>query len=215
VHLNRHESRHAVARVIFHGNRGQLRQPYREGQEDQLAALGFALNILVLWNTQYMTTRSATSATTAARSATSISRGSLRCSTSTSCCSGRSPSRCRTSSLAHPDAIELPAARIDERLVRVADHSGVPAGFHVLLCIVDGACESDGLFVEPELWRSGIGRLLVRDAVAIARRQRATFVDVTANPEAVAFYRRVGFSEGNRTATRFGPARRMHMPVVS
>jgi hypothetical protein len=40
--------------VIFHGNRGELRQPYREGQEDQLAALGFALNVLVLWNTQYM-----------------------------------------------------------------------------------------------------------------------------------------------------------------
>ena len=42
VHLNRHEGRHSVARVIFHGNRGELRQPYREGQEDQLAALGFA-----------------------------------------------------------------------------------------------------------------------------------------------------------------------------
>ena len=54
VHLNRHEGRHSVARVIFHGNRGELRQPYREGQEDQLAALGFALNVLVLWNTQYM-----------------------------------------------------------------------------------------------------------------------------------------------------------------
>lgn len=54
VHINRHEGRHSVARVIFHGNRGELRQPYREGQEDQLAALGFALNVLVLWNTQYM-----------------------------------------------------------------------------------------------------------------------------------------------------------------
>jgi TnpA family transposase len=54
VHINRHEGRHAIARVIFHGNRGELRQPYREGQEDQLAALGFALNVLVLWNTQYM-----------------------------------------------------------------------------------------------------------------------------------------------------------------
>jgi Tn3 transposase DDE domain len=49
-----HEGRHSVARIIFHGNRGELRQPYRQGQEDQLAALGFALNILVLWNTQYM-----------------------------------------------------------------------------------------------------------------------------------------------------------------
>ena len=48
VHINRHEGRHSVARIIFHGNRGELRQPYRQGQEDQLAALGFALNVLVL-----------------------------------------------------------------------------------------------------------------------------------------------------------------------
>jgi len=38
IGLNRHESRHSVARIIFHGNQGQLRQPYREGQEDQLGA---------------------------------------------------------------------------------------------------------------------------------------------------------------------------------
>jgi hypothetical protein len=28
--------------------------PYREGQEDQLGALGFALNALVVWNARYM-----------------------------------------------------------------------------------------------------------------------------------------------------------------
>ena len=33
---------------------GELRHPYREGQEDQLGALGFALNALVVWNAQYM-----------------------------------------------------------------------------------------------------------------------------------------------------------------
>jgi TnpA family transposase len=54
IGLNRHESRHSVARIIFHGNQGQLRQPYRQGQEDQLGALGFALNALVLWNAQYL-----------------------------------------------------------------------------------------------------------------------------------------------------------------
>jgi hypothetical protein len=52
--LTRHEGRHSVARVIFHGNQGELRQPYREGQEDQLGALGLALNALVVWNAQYM-----------------------------------------------------------------------------------------------------------------------------------------------------------------
>ena len=34
--------------------RGELRQPYREGQEDQLGALGLVLNAIVLWNTRYM-----------------------------------------------------------------------------------------------------------------------------------------------------------------
>ncbi len=32
----------------------KLRQRYREGQEDQLGALGLVLNIIVLWNTIYM-----------------------------------------------------------------------------------------------------------------------------------------------------------------
>jgi TnpA family transposase len=37
--LNRGESRHRVARAVFHGQRGELRQRYREGQEDQLGGL--------------------------------------------------------------------------------------------------------------------------------------------------------------------------------
>ena len=54
VQLNRHESRHALAREVMHGRRGEIRQRYREGQEDQLGALGLVLNVLVLWNTLYM-----------------------------------------------------------------------------------------------------------------------------------------------------------------
>src|SRR5262249_2878859 len=33
--------------------RGELRQRYREGQEDQLGALGLVVNMIVLWNTLY------------------------------------------------------------------------------------------------------------------------------------------------------------------
>jgi TnpA family transposase len=32
--LNRCEEKHKLARAIFHGKRGELRQRYREGQED-------------------------------------------------------------------------------------------------------------------------------------------------------------------------------------
>jgi TnpA family transposase len=52
--LNRGEGRHSVGRAVFHGKRGELRQHYREGQEDQLGALGLVLNMIALWNTIYM-----------------------------------------------------------------------------------------------------------------------------------------------------------------
>ena len=52
--LNRHEGRHRLARARFHGKRGELRQRYREGQEDQLGSLGLVVNMVVLWNTIYM-----------------------------------------------------------------------------------------------------------------------------------------------------------------
>ncbi|MFD4943714.1 Tn3 family transposase [Streptomyces sp. NPDC058409] len=44
------EARHRLARKIFFGRRGELRQRYREGMEDQLGALGLALNAVVLFN---------------------------------------------------------------------------------------------------------------------------------------------------------------------
>ena len=54
VQLNRHEKRHNVAREIFHGDRGQVRKRYREGQEDQLSSIGLVLNAVALWNTLYL-----------------------------------------------------------------------------------------------------------------------------------------------------------------
>ena len=52
--LNRGEGRHSLARAVCHGNKGEIRQRYREGQEDQLNALGLVLNALILWNTLYI-----------------------------------------------------------------------------------------------------------------------------------------------------------------
>jgi len=48
------ESRHKLARDICHGKRGQIMQAYRDGQEDQLGALGLVLNAVVLWPTRYL-----------------------------------------------------------------------------------------------------------------------------------------------------------------
>lgn len=51
---NLQEGRHALGRDIFHGRRGELRQRYYEGMEDQLGALSLMLNALVLFNTRYL-----------------------------------------------------------------------------------------------------------------------------------------------------------------
>ncbi len=52
--LNRGESRHELARAIFHGKKGELRKRYVQGQENQLSALGLVTNMVVLWNTKYI-----------------------------------------------------------------------------------------------------------------------------------------------------------------
>jgi len=52
--LNRGEGRHAVARSVCHGQRGEIRKKYQQGQEDQLSALGLVTNAIILWNTLYI-----------------------------------------------------------------------------------------------------------------------------------------------------------------
>ncbi len=54
IQLNRGEGRHRLSRAVFYGQRGEVRQRYREGQEDQLGALGLVVNVIVLWNTRYI-----------------------------------------------------------------------------------------------------------------------------------------------------------------
>jgi N-acetylglutamate synthase-like GNAT family acetyltransferase len=116
---------------------------------------------------------------------------------------------------AHPDAIELPVEQIAAGLVRVAEQEGVVVGFAVLLERSGDACELDGLFVEPDRMRRGVGRRLVEDAKRMAGERGATRIDVVANPQAVAFYEAVGFTTVGQTQTRFGPAPRMSLSVAS
>ena len=110
---------------------------------------------------------------------------------------------------AHPDAIELPASQIAAGLVRVAEQDEGVVGFSVLLPASAGACELDGLFVEPRVMRTGIGRRLIEDVARIALERGATRIEVVANPQALAFYESVGFVAAGYAETRFGPAPRM------
>ncbi|WP_313047654.1 Tn3 family transposase [Nonomuraea jabiensis] len=52
--LNIGEGRNGLARRVFIGNLGQLRQGYAKGMEDQLGALGLGLNAIIYWNSLYV-----------------------------------------------------------------------------------------------------------------------------------------------------------------
>jgi N-acetylglutamate synthase-like GNAT family acetyltransferase len=108
---------------------------------------------------------------------------------------------------AHPDAIHLPREHIERGGVLVADDEGRIVGFAVVLIESDQA-ELDGLFVEPALWRHGIGMALVDLATHEARKQGLALM-VIANPSARGFYEKCGFTVEGDAATRFGPALRM------
>lgn len=52
--LNRQELRHRLGRRIFLGERGEIRSSLRQGQEEELGAMGLLLNVVVHWNAIYM-----------------------------------------------------------------------------------------------------------------------------------------------------------------
>ncbi len=105
---------------------------------------------------------------------------------------------------AEPEAIQLPLEQIERGDVIVAELDDRLAGFAAVV-IEDDAAELDGLFVEPELWRKGIGSALVDVAVHEARRQGLAMM-VVANPSARLFYEKCGFTVEGAADTRFGPA---------
>jgi GNAT superfamily N-acetyltransferase len=110
---------------------------------------------------------------------------------------------------ANPDAITLPESFIERGWVRVGvARDDTPLGFSVVIPIGDAVHELDGLFVEPDQMRRGVGRALVEDAAARARDSAAACLEVTAGP-AAGFYERLGFTIIGEAKTRFGPAVRM------
>jgi len=120
----------------------------------------------------------------------------------------------RASLLASPDALEFPGPATGDGHTRAAVATdGRVVGFATTLIARDAA-ELDDLFVDPGWMRRGIGRALVLDAIEIARHRGIGRVEVTANPHALVFYQRAGFTVDHEVATRFGPGSRMHVNVV-
>jgi GNAT superfamily N-acetyltransferase len=110
----------------------------------------------------------------------------------------------RDALLAHPEAIALPVSQIADGCVFVAEQHGIVAGFAAVVPRADGGAELDALFVEPHLWKQGIGRLLVDHLVDVARQRSASFLHVIGNPHAEGFYLSCGFRTTGTIETQFG-----------
>jgi TnpA family transposase len=54
VQLNRQESRHSLGRKLFLGERGEIKNSLRQGQEEDLGVFGLVLNIITHWNAVYI-----------------------------------------------------------------------------------------------------------------------------------------------------------------
>ena len=114
----------------------------------------------------------------------------------------------------YPDAIEPQHQAIAEGRVRVAVGANeCLLGFSVVLPVQERRCELDDLFVEPKWMRMGVGRMLVHDLAVRAAAGGASYVDVIANPNALGFYVRLGFTVTGHASTRFGSAPRMTLEL--
>ncbi len=116
--------------------------------------------------------------------------------------------------LAHPEVLVLPDTEVLAGHTRVAVlDDGTVVGFATTLG-TGPVRELEDLFVDPRHHRQGIGAVLVADAASLARRDKATRIEVTGNPHASRFYGRVGFARDGEVATELGPGIRMHLDLA-
>jgi N-acetylglutamate synthase-like GNAT family acetyltransferase len=114
---------------------------------------------------------------------------------------------------AHPYEFTVPLQQILDGQVFVAEFGGAVAGFASVIFRHDGGIEIDGLFVEPGVWRRGVGRALVARCVLFARDVGVSSLHVIASPVSAGFYSKVGFETLGPYETEFASAVSMRRGV--
>jgi GNAT superfamily N-acetyltransferase len=116
--------------------------------------------------------------------------------------------------LSRPESVLLSDESVRQERCRVAvDADDHLLGFSSYLAPGD-VVELEDLFVAPTAWRRGVGRALILDVVALARAQHRARVTVTANPNALAFYEKMGFTFDHDVTTEWGPAARLTLVLT-
>jgi GNAT superfamily N-acetyltransferase len=125
-----------------------------------------------------------------------------------------SNARDRDQLLAHPEYLVMGPEGLSDGRTYVAEENGSVIGF-ATWAEPDGAAEPDrtaeleDLFVDPPWMRRGIATALVNRISDVLRAQGTERLELTASPDALGFYRAVGFIDGGVTETAFGSAPRM------
>ena len=86
----------------------------------------------------------------------------------------------------------------------VAEVGGRIVGFATLVTKDDLEAEVEELFIEPGVWRKGIGTRLLEEAARRAVAAGARRLSVAANPRAKAFYEACGFHQIGEVPDSFG-----------
>ena len=110
-----------------------------------------------------------------------------------------------------PEYLQLDPGLINSGQVILAECDGVPIGFASFLVSGSADAELDGMFVDLNYWRRGVGRLLFRAVEHHLIAWQATGIRVVAGVPAVEFYKSVGFLIAGQVKTALGPV----VPVMT
>jgi GNAT superfamily N-acetyltransferase len=106
--------------------------------------------------------------------------------------------------LAHPEHLVLEPEGLTEGRTHVAEENGSVVGFATWAETEGGGMELEDLFVDPQWMRRGIATALVGCIADALRSRGADTLEVTASPDALGFYRAVGFTDIGVAQTTFG-----------
>jgi GNAT superfamily N-acetyltransferase len=115
--------------------------------------------------------------------------------------------------LAHPEHLVLEPEGLTEGRTHVAEENGSVVGFATWAETDGGSMELEDLFVDPKWMRRGIATALVNCIADVLRSRGADLLEVTANPDAVSFYRAAGFVHVGVAETAFGSAPHMRLTL--
>jgi GNAT superfamily N-acetyltransferase len=118
----------------------------------------------------------------------------------------------RDNLLAHPEYLILGPEGLAEGRTYVAEQDGSLVGF-ATWAETASTVELEDLFVDPNHMRRGIATALVGCIAEVLRARGAERLEVTANPDALGFYRAAGFIECGVAETAFGTAPRMVLEI--